>query len=272
MQVGWDLAAPCSTRTTFTMRNTLPAGLFQHYEGRSAWDLSMADNGFKVLLTHKHNGIQTLRFYFSLKGLMEGLNKLCLSIYLRPWISKHAWANSIAASRSRSKLKTQNPKPKADHSRINNGTHRLSHIFYFHPLHQPKNPVFTKNYLPKSFIFSTRSKILEIFNSKTPNRLEFEKKVPKCPLFLWLLSLQDPLFFALHAHVWEECCSLKHSLQKLENFVFLKQNRAIWWILLGTNLIKVMKTKFQFYRLNRPNCILWMNFIGGQGWYTGHHL
>ena len=56
---------------------------------------------FKVLLTHKYIGNQTVRFYFSLKGLMEGLNKLCLSIYLRPWISKHAWANSIAASRSR---------------------------------------------------------------------------------------------------------------------------------------------------------------------------
>ena len=125
---------------------------------------------------------------------MEGLNKLCLSIYLRPWISKHAWANSIAASRSRSKLKTQNPKPKGDHSHINNGTHWLSHFFYFHPLHQPKNPVFTKDCLPKSSIFSTLSKILEIFHSKTPNRLEFEKKVPKCPLFLGICHCKTPYF------------------------------------------------------------------------------
>ena len=39
----------------------------------------MADNG-TVLLTHKHIGTQAVRFYFSLtglKGLMEGLNKLC---------------------------------------------------------------------------------------------------------------------------------------------------------------------------------------------------
>ena len=70
------------------------------------------------------------------------------------------------------------------------------------------------------------------------------------PLFLWLLSLKDPQFFALHAG---ECCSLKHG-QKLENFELLRKNCAIWWILLGANLIKVMKTKFQFYRLNRPNC------------------
>ena len=76
---------------------------------------------------------------------------------------------------------------------------------YFNPLHQhdqpePKTPVFTKNCHPRP-ISSTLSKILEISHSKTPIRLEFEKKVPKFPLFLWLLSLKDPLFFALHAHV-----------------------------------------------------------------------
>ena len=49
-------------------------------------------------------------------------------------------------------------------------------LSYFHPLHQSKPPVFTKNCLPKSSIFSTLSKILEIFHSKAPNRLEFEKK------------------------------------------------------------------------------------------------
>ena len=80
------------------------------------------------------------------------------------------------------------------------------------------------------------------------------------PIFIAFINERPPIF-ALHAH------------QKLENFVFLKQNRAIWWILSGANLFKVMKAKFQFYRLNRPNCALisWMNFIGGQGWYTCHH-
>ena len=78
---------------------------------------------------------------------------------------------------------------------------------------------------------------------------------------------RPPIFCLAYTwFVWGECCSLKHS-QKLENFVFSKQNRAIWWILSGANLKKVMKIKFQFYRLNRPNCALWMNFIGGQGWY-----
>ena len=49
-------------------------------------------------------------------------------------------------------------------------------LSYFYPLHQSKPPVFTKNCLPKSSIFSILSKILENFHSKAPNRLEFEKK------------------------------------------------------------------------------------------------
>ena len=61
------------------MHNTQPARHFKHNKGHNAWDLPMADNG-TVLLTHKHIGTQGVRFYFSLtgvKGLMEGLNKLC---------------------------------------------------------------------------------------------------------------------------------------------------------------------------------------------------
>ena len=75
----------------------------------------------------------------------------------------------------------------------------------FDPLFSPPTyispkPLFLPKIVTQSEIFFTLSRILEIFHSKTPNRLEFEKKVPKCPLFLWLLSLKDPLFFALHTH------------------------------------------------------------------------
>ena len=132
------------------------------------------------------------------------------------------------------------------------GTHQLPHLW---PLISPyisQKPL-SKKLSPKVLFFSTLSKILETVHS-TLNRLERSANAPYSSLFLWLLSLKDPQFFALHASVWGECCSLKPRLkhgQKLENFVFLTQNHAIWWILLGANLIKVMKTKFQFYRLNR---------------------
>ena len=82
-----------------------------------------------------------------------------------------------------------------DHSHINNGTHAPTvTLSYFHLLHQSKFPVFTKNCLPKSSIFSTLSKILEIFHSKTPNRLEFEKKVMP-PIFMAFVT-ERPLFLA----------------------------------------------------------------------------
>ena len=54
-------------------------------------------------------------------------------------------------------------------------------------------PLFLPKIVTQSPIFFTLSSILEIFHSKTPNPLEFEKKVPKCPQFLWCLSLKDPL-------------------------------------------------------------------------------
>ena len=177
--------------------------------------------------------------------------------------------SSIVASRSRCNLKNLD-------FQTNGGSltwyaptaTRLTH--YFNPLHQPKNPLFTKSCHPKSYFFHTVQNFGN-FSLKDPKSAVIEKKVPKCLLFIMAFVTERPPIFCLDARVWGECCSLKHG-QKLENFVFLKQNRAVWWILLGANSIKVMKTKFHFYRLNRPNCVLWMNFIWGQGWYTGRHL
>ena len=144
-----------------------------------------------------------------------------------------------------------------DHSHINNGTHRLPHIwpFIFTPYMSPK-PLF----LPK--IVFTLSRIMEIFHSKTPNQLEFEKKVPKCPQFLWRLSLKDPLNMVclrgmLLTQTQSEAgkvCILETESCNLVNTFRCKFNKGD-------------ENKFQFYRLNRPNCALWMNFIGGQGWY-----
>ena len=123
---------------------------------------------------------------------------------------------------------------------------------YFNPLHQPKNTVLTKKLSPKVLFFSLCPKFWKLFTQRP--HIGWEKRYPNAPIFMaFVTERPPPQFFALHARVWGECCSLKHG-QKLENFVFLRQNRATWWILLGSNLIKVMKTKFQFFRLNRPNC------------------
>ena len=152
--------------------------------------------------------------------------------------------------------------------------HTFDPIFYFHPppYSSPK-PLFLPKIVTQSPIFVTLSRILDIFHSKTPNRLEFEKKVPKCRLFFMAFVTERPPIFlpCIHMFVWGECCSLKHG-QKLENFVFSKQNRAISWILPSANLIKGDENKISVLQAQPTQLyIVWMNFIGGQGWYTGYY-
>ena len=174
--------------------------------------------------------------------------------------------SSISATWSRFKLKTKNTKPMGDHSHINNDTHRLPHIWpyiFTPPPTSAQNPCFCQNCHPKSYFCHTVQNFWN-FLLKDKSPWIWEKGTQMPPIFLWLLSVKDPLFFCLaYTFVWGECCSLKHR-QKLENFVFSKQNQAIWWILSGANLIKVMKITFQFYRLHRPNCALygWMSLEG----------
>ena len=153
--------------------------------------------------------------------------------------------------------------------------HTDCHTFdplYFHPPppHQPKTPVFAKNCHPKSQCHTVQvSRILEIFHSKTPNRLEFAKKVPKCRLFCYgFCHWKTPYFFALHTpHV---------CLRGM-----LPQTRSEAWkfCILGTessNLGNTFRCKFNKGDENKISflqaqltqlCIIWMNFIGGQGWY-----
>ena len=141
-------------------------------------------------------------------------------------------------------------------------------IPYFNPIHQPKTPVFTqKNCHPKSCFFHT---VQNFGNCSLKDPKSAGKKVTKCPsifkLFYGFCHWKTLSFLpCMHASVWGECCSLKHS-QKLENFVFLRQNRA--------NLVNTFRCKFNKGDENKisvlqaqPTQLLRKNFIGGQGWY-----
>ena len=154
-----------------------------------------------------------------------------------------------------------------DHSHINNDTHRLPHIwpYIFTPLHQPQTPVFAKNCHPKSYFCHT-PEFWKFFTQRPLMSWNLRKRYPNAAyFFLWPLSLKDPLFFCLaYTCLFEGNVAPSNTVRSWKNFVFSKQNRAIWWILSGANLIKVMKIKFQFYRLNRPNCALygWISLEG----------
>ena len=157
--------------------------------------------------------------------------------------------------------RTKNTKPMGDHSHKNNGTHRLPHIwpFIFTPYISPK-PLFLPKIVTQSPIFFSHCpKFRKFFTQRPLIGWNLRKRYPNAPFFMAFVTESPPLFCLAYTCLFERgCCSLKHG-QKLENFVFSKQNRAIWWILSGANLIKVMKIKFQFYRLNWPNCALYID-------------
>ena len=169
--------------------------------------------------------------------------------------------SSISASWSRFKLKTKNTKAMGDHSHINNDTHWLPHIwpYIFTPPTSAQTPVFAK-IVTQSPIFVTLSRILENFHSKT-NRLEFEKKVPKCRLFFYgFCHWKTPYFFALHTHVCLRGMLLPQTPSKAGKFCILETESSN---LVNTFRCKFNKGEFQFYRLHRPNCALygWMSLM-----------
>ena len=158
-----------------------------------------------------------------------------------------------------------------DHSHINNGMHRLPHIwpFIFTPYICPK-PLF----LPKIVTQSPFFHIVQNFGNfslEDPNRLEFEKKVPKCPLLLWLLSLKV-VFFALHSlhMVCLRGMLLPQTRSEAGKFCILETESC--------NLVNTFRCKFNKGDEDKisvlqaqPAQLCIMNFIGGQGWYTGYY-
>ena len=137
--------------------------------------------------------------------------------------------------------RTLNSKPMGDHSR---GTHQLPHLT------SAKNPCFYQKIVTQSHVFSTLSKILETVYSKTPNRLEKGTQMP--PIFMAFVTERPPI-----------CCLACKCLRGM----LLPQTRseAGKFCILETELCNLVNTfrfkfnkgdenKFQFYRLNRPNC------------------
>ena len=112
-------------------------------------------------------------------------------------------------------------------------------------------------------ILFTLSRILEI---KTPNRLEFGKKLPKWPLFLWLLWLKDPLFFALHTHGLSEG-NVAPSNRSEAGKCCIFRNRIVQF----GEYFQVKNVSFVLQAQPTQLCIMDESNVGGQGWYTGYY-
>ena len=90
------------------------------------------------------------------------------------------------------------------------------------------------------------------------------------PIFMAFVTERHPIF-ALHAHVCLRGMLLPQTQSGAGIFCILETESCNLVNTFSCKSNKGDEIKFQFYRLNRPNCALWMNFIGGQGWYTGHY-
>ena len=144
------------------------------------------------------------------------------------------------------------------------------HTKLFSPFTSVKTPCFYQKLSPKVLYFFHTVQNFGNFSLKDPKLAGiWEKKL--CPYFYGFCHWRTPISCLACTYLRGmllpqtrsaeagKFCILETESYNLVNTLRCKLN------------FKVMKTKFQFYRLNRPICTLWMNFIGGQGWYTGHH-
>ena len=150
---------------------------------------------------------------------------------------------------------------------IHTDNHTFDPIFS-PPLHQPKTHVFAKNCHPKSQCHTVQvSRILEIFHSKTPNWLEFEKKgYPNAAYFVMaFVTERPPYFFALHTHV---CLRgmLPQTRSEAGKFFNLETESSNLGNTFRCKFNKGDENKISFLQAQLTQlCIIWMNFIGGQG-------
>ena len=95
---------------------------------------------------------------------------------------------------------------------------------HFNPLHQPKTPVFTKKLSPKVLFFPHCPKFWKLFTQRP--QIGWKKGTQMPPIFMVFVTERPPIF-CLACKCLRGMLLLKHG-QNLENFVFLRQNHAIW--------------------------------------------
>ena len=123
-------------------------------------------------------------------------------MYLRPWISKHAWAKFNLGQLVKvqaQELRIPNQWG-ITHININNGMHRLPHIwpFIFTPNSSPK-PLFLPKIVTQSPIFSHCPEFWKFFSQRPLIGWNLRKRYPNVPYFYGFCDWKTP-FFALHTH------------------------------------------------------------------------
>ena len=115
-------------------------------------------------------------------------------MYLRPWISKHAWAKfNLGQLVKVQALRT--PNQWGNHSHISNGTHRLPHIwpFVFTPNISPK-PLFLPKIVTKVLVFSHCPEFWKFFSQRPLIGWNLRKRFPNVPYLYGFCDWKTPYF------------------------------------------------------------------------------
>ena len=151
-----------------------------------------------------------------------------------------------------------------DHSR---GTHQLPHLWplILTPYISQKPLFLPKNCHPKSYFFHT---VQNFGNCLLKDPKSAGKKYPNAPIFMAFVTERTPIFCLA-------CKCLRGMLlpqTRSEAGKFCILETESW------NLLNTFRCKFNKGDENKisvlqaqPTQLLWKNFIGGQGWYAGHH-
>ena len=157
------------------------------------------------------------------------------------------------------------PNQWGDHSR---GTHQLPHLW---PLiltltTSAQNPCFYQKIVTQSPVFFHTVQNFGNCSLKTPNRPK--KRYPNSPYFCGFCHWKTPNFLPC-MQVFEGNVAPSNTVRSLK-FCILETESC--------NLVNTFMCKFNKGDENKisvlqaqPTQLLWKNFIGGQGWYTGHH-
>ena len=189
-------------------------------------------------------------------------------MYLRPWISKHAWAKfNLGQLVKVQAQELRTPNQWGNHSHISNGTHQLPHIwpFIFTPT-SAQNPCFYQKLSPKVLFFSHCPEFWKFFSQRPLIGWNLRKRYPNVPYFYGFCDWKTPYYLPcihmvclrgmLLPQTWSEAgkfCILETESCHLVNTFRYKFNG-------DENEISVLQAQ------PTQLCI-----IGGQGWYTGYY-
>ena len=151
------------------------------------------------------------------------------------------------------------------------------HTFY--PLFSPPPPISPKPlFLPKIVtqrpIFSHCPEFWNFFTQRPLIGWNLRKRYPNAPIFMAFVTERPPIFCLAYrpTHVCLRGILLPQTRSEAGKFCILETESC--------NLVNTFRCKFNKGDENKisvlhpqpePNCALWMNFIGGQGWCTGYY-